>query len=119
MSRNTEMSYLYRDGDNYKKSGTVVFRGEPPMGVPAFERAVRELMDEGDYFTAHQVSVPEVFLWEDFEENESDHAWHELEGFGLTDRHATDPRTPEQFLEAVRGARAEGWRPPSVGDDNG
>lgn len=108
---NTQINYLYRDGANHKKPGHVVLAGLPAIGLKAFEAALKEVLDDGEYFIADQIKVPEVFLWAGgYKLNEDDHSWHVFSDAEETADKATDERTPEEFLASVSAAKAEGWK---------
>lgn len=120
---NTRFSYLYRDASNYKNHGDVVFSGE---FTPELEEKLTSVLNDGEYFIAHQVGIPEVFLWDkDLEydeypvelvgtarykiDEEDDHVWHEFDGLSLTDAAPTDPRTIEEFIDEVVRQADLGW----------
>ena len=105
---NTEFAYIYRDGDNYKAEGSVVLVGEFEPGHLA---RLEVALDEGEYFIAHQVGVPEVFIWkrEGHEIQDQDHSWHEFFGICLVNASSTDTRSVEQFVLDVEQASVEGW----------
>lgn len=111
---NTELNYLYRDGDNYKKWGSVVFSGTPD-NLEAFEDEFKACLDDSDYFVASQVGVPEVFLYTAggfaLSKN-ADHCFHEFDSFELTDKEPTDKedRSIVEFFEAVKAASEQGWK---------
>jgi hypothetical protein len=125
---NTAFGYMYRDADNYKNSGRpVVFAGPP---TPALEDRLRAALEDGEYFIASQIGVPEVFLYDPalqydpddpttypadlgagpYAINASDHCWHEFTELRRTADPPTDPRTFAAFVAAVEAAAAEGWR---------
>ncbi|MCX7923859.1 MAG: hypothetical protein N3B21_17885 [Clostridia bacterium] len=84
---NTKISYLYRDGDNYKKPNSVIISGE--ISKNQIEEIIASL-DEGLYFIPSQVGLPEVR----FDKlTESDHCWFELleEGIETTNEEPTIP----------------------------
>lgn len=114
MKRNTEFSYLYRDGNNYKKSGSVVFAGTVP---PEVIGEMVKSFEEEQFFVPGQIGIPPVFLYSPFGEygrGESDHNFHEFDGVTTVDGTvpATDPkgRTMAEFVEQVLAASENGWR---------
>lgn len=134
--KNVRFSYLYRDADNYKQGGAVVFSNPDGHPVGEAKRMFDGWMDGGEYFIADQVRVPEVFLWDpaaDYDPNDpetypdfvamgggaghyaindADHPWHEFEELEETDDEPTDAhgRTLREFVEEVSRAGQEGWR---------
>lgn len=106
-AKNTSFSYLYRDAGNYKQHGEVVFRG---TFTPAQEKALKAALEDGEFFNAKAVGVPEVFF-----DNcgEDDHGWHEFGGLSGTDSKPTDKRKFTEFLDQFKAAART-----SVGDTN-
>lgn len=104
------LDYLYRDGSNCKASGSVVFAGDADEALVARLKAA---LDDGQWFIAGQVGVPEVFLWDggEYEANEDDHCWHELIDVSATDAVPTDVqgRTFAAFVAQVEAAGRTGW----------
>jgi len=125
---NTAFNYMYRDGGNNKSYGTVVLAGEI---TEAQKERFAKALNEGEYFIASQVDVPEVFLWDpeaDYDPDDPstypeelgagkyfiwddmDHSWHEFMDFDTTQAEPTDPRTIEQFVQAFERAKKAGWK---------
>ena len=109
-------SYLYRDGSNNKRYGDVVFANPEKMTAEEANEAVKSVIDDGEYFIAGQVGVPEVFLWVTapaFTDAkvipDIDHGWHEFDGFVETCKEPTDKRTLKEFIAAVKAAAEAGW----------
>ena len=86
---NTEFVYLYRDADNYKRWGRVVFEG---AFDESDEEAIRAACDMEAFFVAAEVRVPEVFLYAEDGESRTaaDHGWHEFWEVRLTDEPSDD-----------------------------
>lgn len=104
--KNTRMTYLYRDADNYKTLNEVVIQGT------FTDEEIDEIMgicDQGEYFIPRQVGLPE----ERFEklDPQSDHCWFELsrDGFETTDDYCSEPIAAEEVLAAFRRIRDTGW----------
>lgn len=104
---NSRRTYLYRDGSNDKRWGTVVFRGnrEPAL----VQRLLAALTDDG-FFVAHQVLIPELFF-EDAVGDAGDHCFHEFAEVPVTRELADDAygRTFEQFVAEMERASTDGW----------
>jgi hypothetical protein len=104
--RNTRVTYLYRDGSNYKRWGRVVFGG---VCDAAMRGRLVAALDGGDLFIARQVGLPELF----FEGSvySDDHCWHELAEVEATEDAVDDPRgrTFGEFVDAVTLVAAGGW----------
>jgi hypothetical protein len=105
---NTLLKYLYRDADNYKEWGSIVFGGE--ITDELRNRFVRALEGE-EFFIADQIRVPELFpdTWPVYA---ADHCWHAFSDFELTAETQDDrfSRTIEEFVREVECAGADGWR---------
>lgn len=62
--KNTALSYLYRDADNFKQSKVVILEGELAEGM--LERIISSAKDDGDqsgnpgYFIPGQVGLPDL-----------------------------------------------------------
>lgn len=55
--------YQYRDGDNYKQSGAVVFANPDDLPESYINTEIERNLDDGVYFIASQIDVPEAFLY--------------------------------------------------------
>lgn len=110
---NTQLVYLYRDGSNYKEWGDVVVAGRPSCGIREMRRRLEKTLEDGSYFIAGQVGLPEVFLWDSggYSLCEDDHCWHEYDHLKLTESAPSDPGiTADGLLELFERAAAEGWK---------
>lgn len=108
---NIEFSYLYRDGSNCKRYGSVIFANPERLDCEEFAEQLAETMDENTYFIAGQVGIPEVFHWlTDYPVTELDHCWHESDSVVATERDATTNETAAQLLQRFQGAAAQGWQ---------
>lgn len=114
-----EFIYQYRDASNYKRGDSIIL--DPgcdidETGLKVLNEMVREFFDEGEYFIAEQIGVPEAFFSESVYED--DHCWHEFLRFDIVEcekvklqvRKGYDPRTLEQFLADVAKASIAGWK---------
>ncbi|MDT8068643.1 MAG: hypothetical protein ROO76_10820 [Terriglobia bacterium] len=109
---NIEFSYLYRDASNYKSWGRVVF-AEGASDQISIDLADAQLRASFMYdtFSAHQLSLPELFTNLQGYPGPDDHCLHEFDSIVLTDEAPTDllARTFSQFLEQVRTTANDGW----------
>lgn len=101
---NTQINYLYRDADNYKKRHAVIIEGEMTEDQ---EKAIEECLDEGAYFIPAQVGLPN----ERFDdETEADHPWFEWEGYEASAAaptlHITTAELVARFVKAANGWEA-------------
>ncbi len=121
--KNTAFNYMYRDGSNFKKRGVAIFADLP---TEELERRLIAALSEGLYFIAHQVRVPEVFLWdpeldygEEYPEelietgrykiNDMDHVWHEFTDLKPTNWKPTDTRTLREFIADLEVTSVKAW----------
>lgn len=96
---NTEVSYMYRDADNYKVSRRVVLGGT--ITVAKAMEIVRAL-DEGQYFVPSEIGLEDIqggFLAGADWNEQVDHPFHELTGIALTDDEPFGDMTAAKFHE--------------------
>lgn len=103
---NTKFHYCYRDASNYKQFGEVVFGGANTLQE---QQGLESAFDEGRYFVAHQIGIPEVFFDYGEDSVQDDHSWHEYMELEPTDAEPTDPRTFSEFVKQVQEASLQGW----------
>jgi len=61
--KNVRFDYMYRDRDNYKRGGEVVFANPEGLDLEVATARLSAAMDGGVNFIAHQLGIPNVFLW--------------------------------------------------------
>lgn len=116
---NVEFRYLYRDGGNYKKRGTVIFSNREGLDIDlAAERLRQGFLPDG-LFIAKQVRVPEVFLYKRGKFTDDDHGYHEFDVLTSTNRAANDKqlRSIQKFLDEVAAEARNGWQTLELGDN--
>ena len=98
---NTEISYLYRDADNYKSSNTIVIEGELRFSD------IQPYLHEGTYFIPSQVDLDGL----NGNNIDSDHPYHELaeDDFELTEANPTISLTAKQLITQFKQAHERGW----------
>jgi len=124
---NIKFSYLYRDGSNFKRWSDIVFTNPNDLSLDAVAKALGDAFDKDGLFIAHQVRVPEIFLYGKTDANADDHCFHEF--YQVTgcfeipnDLHG---RSIDQFIAEVESPTIRGWpvfdpfdrwigRPPSL-----
>lgn len=108
---NIEIGYMYRDASNYKKHGSVILVNPKMLPAETVLSALRNILSGLSGWSDILVFRPEwvglkcVFLFdEEFERNEDDHDWHEINFVTETSEDADDPagRTINQFLKDIR-----------------
>ena len=109
---NVKFIYLYRDGGNYKKWGHVVFRNPDELSCDFITKAMREAFMQDRLFIAHQIRVPDSFLYTRGEANSDDHCYHEFDKVQRTVDAPSDKyeRAMSEFLTEVRKQGTKGWK---------
>jgi hypothetical protein len=109
---NVEISYLYRDGGNYKKWGRVVFSNPDQLSIRSVEKDLRNAFLEDGLFIASQIRIPEIFLYADGKFSSDDHCFHEFDRANLTLNSANDKheRSIAEFLSEVSREAERGWQ---------
>ena len=109
---NVELSYLYRDGGNYKNWGRVVFSNPGKLNIESVEAQLRQAFEQEELFIASQIRVPDVFLYLGGEFSFDDHCYHEFDEVRQTPEAANDPhnRSISEFLAEVNREAQRGWR---------
>jgi hypothetical protein len=104
---NTKLTYLYRDGSNYKQWDDVVLAGavDPEM--------IRRHLWEGNFFIPQAVGLPALqdrFAAQGYGfPNEDDHVWHEIESVEPTEQAPTINTTASDLAQRFKAASARGW----------
>ncbi len=104
-------SYLYRDASNYLQRGAVVFADTNGFSLPEIESRLRRALMSDGTFAAHQLRLPELFLYVEGALSPDDHCLHEFFGLELTSDQPDDQfnRSFSDFLDEVEHASREGW----------
>jgi hypothetical protein len=108
---NIKFSYLYRDAGNYKKWADVVFSNPDRLTLEAVTKALKDAFLEDGLFIAHQVRVPEVFLFSRGNATSDDHCFHEFSAVGESLEDPNDPcsRSISQLIAEVKREAKSGW----------
>ena len=109
---NLKFSYLYRDAGNFKSWGEIVFLNPERLSMVSIQQRLEAAFDSHELFIAHQIDVPEVFLYNDGNVSANDHCFHEFGSIDSTDEATNDlkHRSISQFLADVERAEKEGWK---------
>jgi hypothetical protein len=98
IEENTEITYQYRDADNYKQYESVIFYGSLTPDE------IGRIMAKADHSAGNPAFIPSQVGMEDLQPrmtsfpSTSDHVWHELESIELTDNEPTIETTAKQVL---------------------
>jgi len=109
---NIKFVYLYRDGANYKSWDDVVFANPDQLILEEIEDILISSFLSDKLFIAHQISVPEKFLFLDGEITRFDHCYHEFDSVGYCKEKPTDNlyRSITDFLKYVELISHQGWK---------
>lgn len=100
LMKNIKLNYRYRDADNYKQFGSVVFPNPIDMTVEEASSLLLPKLISGEFFVPHEWGLPRLHA---SPYNPTvDHEWHEFEGFEETEEEVTDEREIGEFLAKAR-----------------
>ena len=110
---NIKFNYMYRDAGNYKKFASVVFSNPELLSLQSVAMRLANIFSEEGLFVAHQIRVPEVFLYVRGNATSDDHCFHEFDGVeealeAASDQHS---RSISEFLAEARTEARRGWIP--------
>ena len=104
---NVLFDYMYRDFDNWKMSGEVVFANPDDLPLDGAAQRIRLACCRENNFNARQVWIPEIY-YEDTDV-ETEQTYHEFCGLEPTVKLVTDRRTLAQFIDDFEAISELGW----------
>ena len=109
---NIKFNYLYRDGANYKAWGEVVFPNPDQLTLDEIENRLVEAFLPDKLFIAHQISIPEKFLFVSGKFTKFDHCYHEFDAVEICEEKPTDNlnRSVTDLLKDVELTSQQGWK---------
>lgn len=109
---NIEFKYLYRDGCNWKKWGSIVFSNSAGLPTGLIQNELDQMFLPERLFIARQVRVPEIFLYIEWPFSFDDHCYHEFAGVYASAAVPNDlhDRSIGDFVAEVSRESARGWR---------
>jgi hypothetical protein len=110
--RNIKFNYLYRDGANYKSWGGVIFSNPDDLALNEIEGQLRNSFVSEEFFIAHQISIPEKFLFATGKFTKYDHCFHTFDCVQICQENTTDvlKRSISDFLREVVVISSKGWK---------
>jgi hypothetical protein len=110
---NIRFNYLYRDASNFKKWASVVFANPDNLSADDIGDSLRSNFLPDQLFIAHQIRVPEAFLFDDYPMTIDDHCFHEFYSVEPTSDVADDTldRSILGFIVEVHTEDLLGWSP--------
>jgi hypothetical protein len=115
MQKLVRFNYLYRDGGNYKRWGSVDFENPDGLELEEIQRRLEKCFDMECLFNAKQAGIPEIFLFEDEDSvNTDDHCFHEYRSVEAIEASRVDielqSRTIGAFVEDIKKCSQDGWK---------
>ena len=107
-----KFTYLYRDGSNYKRWGEVILSNPEKLTIREIDKRLRDAFEQKEFFVAHQLDVPEVFLYADGKVDSDDHCYHEyhsVQEVESSPENASIRSVTDLLLRAEEVAQV-GWR---------
>jgi hypothetical protein len=116
--KNIKFNYLYRDGANYKSWGDVVFSNPDGLTLSEIESKLIDAFLPDKLFIAHQISIPEKFLFLSGKFTKFDHCYHELDSVEICQDIPTDGlgRSIKEFMKEVELSSQRGWEAFDISD---
>jgi hypothetical protein len=113
LMKQIKFNYLYRDGSNFKKWSHIVFSNPDGVTLKVVRKVFRDTFGGDGLFIAHQVRVPEVFLYGKGDANADDHCFHEFNDVSMSSEIPNDMygRSINQFIAEVQRIANLGWVP--------
>lgn len=110
---NIKFNYLYRDASNFKKWASVVFANPNNFSVDDIGDSLRSNFLPDQLFIAHQIRVPQAFLFVEYPLTVDDHCFHEFYSVEPTPDATNDTfdRSILAFLVEVHTEACLGWVP--------
>ena len=65
MTKHVRFVYQYRDGSNYKSCDDLLYNNPSNREVDEIEDMIRASLIDSVWFVAHQIEIPELFLFND------------------------------------------------------
>jgi hypothetical protein len=108
---NIKFSYLYRDAGNYKKWAEIIFRNPEGLLLELITKTLRDAFLQDGLFVAHQIRVPDAFLYSQENATSDDHCFHEFDAVELTAESPDDiySRSISQFIDEANKQAKRGW----------
>jgi len=94
-----KLNYRYRDADNYKQFGSVVFSNPTEMTIEEATGILLPKLISDEFFVPQDWGLPRLHASP--YDPVVDHEWHEFEDFEETSDPKTDPREILSFLETI------------------
>lgn len=110
---NIQFDYRYQDAGGWKQCDFIVFANPDNIPLDEIRRRLQMALWETEFFIAHQIRIPEIFLYLDgLVDEEVDHCFHYWDSVEITNSEPSDlcERSIGQFLEEVELQSNHGWQ---------
>ena len=109
---NIKFNYLYRDGNNFKSWGEVIFSNPENLTINEIKERLLASFLTDKQFIASQILIPEKFLFANGTFVKHDHCYHEFDCVEICQEDTTDDleRSCNEFLRVVELAAKHGWK---------
>ncbi|WP_339704551.1 hypothetical protein [Algoriphagus aquimarinus] len=97
--KNIQLNYRYRDADNYKQFGSVLFSNPSSLSVEGANALLLPRLISDEFFVPDDWGLPRLHA--SAYNPAVDHEWHEFVGFEETSESVTDEREIGEFLEGL------------------
>ncbi|MBI5372859.1 MAG: hypothetical protein HZA79_12625 [Sphingobacteriales bacterium] len=101
---NIKLSYLYRDGSNYKNYNEIIFTNKKGLDINEIRGIIVSKLIDETWFYANQWDLPDLHFTEYKYDPSIDVDWHEFENIELTEDPATDKRGIEELIDLISRA---------------
>lgn len=95
--KNFKFNYRYRDAENYKQFGSVVFSNSSGLTLDEASEAIRKRLISEEFFVPKEWGIPALYAAP--YNPEYDHEWHEFEGLEETIEAPTQQRDILKILK--------------------
>ncbi|MDB5062046.1 MAG: hypothetical protein JWP67_1889 [Mucilaginibacter sp.] len=101
--QNIKISYLYRDGANYKNQSSVIFTNPTNVDLSEVETLIHSKLIDDTWFYVDQWKLPDLHFgkWD----NEIDHTWHEFESIEHSEDTANSQYSLLEFIKVIQGIK--------------
>jgi hypothetical protein len=105
MEPNMKLLYRYRDFNNRKQHGVVIFANPYQLTEATVLAHIKSASVDGFQFAAQEWNLPDLHF-NDWDET-TDHALHEFDDITRTGEAPTTPLSLTQFLDLIRQRREQ------------
>ena len=99
---NIKLSYLYRDGSNYKQYNQIIFDNPNSITLKKIRKIIRRKLIEECWFIAKDRNLPDMHFKEYPWNNDVDHEWHEFDFIEETTEAKTVNTSIEDLIELIK-----------------